>query len=148
MTFLRSAKIKVVRDVKMPQYSSEGAAALDFYVPNDIGWESKVLRQGEVINIPSGICIQLPQQSALMVFNKSSRGVVGIIKGAELIDEDYRGEIHLNVMNVSREEVTIRKGEKLVQMVCVPYFKLKLYESNELEPSERGSGGFGSTGLN
>lgn len=136
------------RDVKTPVYSSEQAAGMDFYIPNDIGWESKTLLPGESVTIPSGIIVELPPYLCLLLVNKSGVGKRGLDVGACLIDPDYRGEIHLNVFNQSNQPVVIRRGEKLVQAIAIEHFRLQLNESNNLSETTRGNGGFGSTGLN
>lgn len=139
----------LTRDVKKPQYSSKGAAALDFFIPNDIEWESKTLRTGESINIPSGVKVQdMDPNICMLALNKSSKGVQGLLVGAQLVDPDYRGELHLNVMNVAREEVLLRRGEKLVQFLVMPFNRIEptfTHESN-YTITERGSNAFGSTG--
>lgn len=112
---------------------------------------------GANILIPSGIHVRLPQNVFLKAENKS--GIAskrGLIYGASLIDTDYRGQIHINLINTSPYIVTIKPGEKIIQFV--PYFqpnmtKKVLFDSyTELylnaAPSVRGEGGFGSSGIN
>jgi dUTP pyrophosphatase len=141
---------KLIRDVKRPQYSSSGAAALDFYVPNDVEWESKTLRPGESVNIPSGIKVQHMNPGICMIaLNKSSKGVQGLLMGAQLVDPDYRGEIHLNVVNTSQKEIVINRGEKLIQFIVVPFNRIEpqfTEDESNYTITERGHGAFGSTG--
>lgn len=147
-------KIARIRDVKLPSRGTSASAGLDFYTPNNM-LETELL-PGESALIPSGIKARLPKGFALIAFNKSGVATKqGLQVGACVVDEDYRGEIHLHVTNVSDTKTTIMPGQKLVQMVLVPvsYEGVEEVSEDELftEPnvlaSERGEGGFGSTGL-
>lgn len=135
------------RDVKSPVYSNYGAAALDFFVPNDVEWETKTLRHGDSIIVPSGIIVELPFDVCMIALNKSGLGSKGLNVGACLIDPDYRGEIHLNVFNTSHAELYIQRGEKLVQFIAVKFERLNLSQVSEVsKQTHRGGKGFGSTG--
>ena len=145
-------KIFKTRDVKTPTRGTEKSAGLDFYVPTEFGAIS--LQAGQSVNMPSGIKAEVPRGFALIVMNKSGVAIdKGLQVGACVIDEDYQGEIHLHVTNISRGTAIIKQGEKLVQMLIVPvmYDKIDVVNSEiELFPeiSERGEGRFGSTGKN
>jgi dUTP pyrophosphatase len=138
-----------IRDVKTPQYSTEGAMGLDFFIPNDMTWETCTLRPGEAIKIPSGIRLELDPWHALLATNRSSLGAIGLVVGATLIDPDYRGEVHLSVINCSNKDVTLTRGQKLVQFVALEKIQLTLNEitdESKFSDTSRGSQGFGSTG--
>lgn len=148
-------KIARIRDVKLPTRGTAASAGLDFYTPNNIP-EIELL-PGEDALIPSGIKAKLPKGFALIAFNKSGVATKqGLQVGACVVDEDYQGEIHIHVTNVSDTKTTIKPGQKLVQMILVPvsYEDVEEVAENELFTeadvleSERGEGGFGSTGLN
>ncbi len=102
--------------------------------------------------IPSGIKADVPQGHALIAFNKSGVAVKkNLYVGASVVDEDYQGEIHINLTNVGREEVEINPGEKIIQFILLPVF-YDTIEEVELEnlyagATTRGEGGFGSTGV-
>lgn len=114
----------------------------------------KILPGGKVL-IPSGIHVKLPEQVFLVGENKS--GIAskrGLIKAAQVIDQDYQGQIHINMINPTANSVYIKPGEKIIQFV--PYFqpimtKVKEYDSKEdlykNSESVRGEGGFGSSGI-
>jgi dUTP pyrophosphatase len=141
-------KLQKLRNVKTPNRGTESSAGIDFYVPED--FETTVLKSGESVLIPSGIKMQLPRGYALIAFNKSGVAVKqGLSVGACVVDEDYEGEIHLHMINTSDKDQVIATGQKLVQFVLVPVAYFDLEEVEELQPrnTERGSGGFGSTGL-
>lgn len=138
------------REVKNPSKGTPGSAGFDFFVPND--HPSIIINPGQSVNIPSGIKVLIPNGYAGIFFNKSSVGSKGVIVGACVVDSDYRGEVHLNVHNVSDRSVKFDPGQKLVQMILIP-----VHPSNATMVTEetyksfgstsRGSGGFGSTGV-
>lgn len=143
-------KIVKVRNVKTPTRGTSLSAGLDFYIPED--FQTKQVWPGESINIPTGIRAQIPQGCALIMFNKSGIATKYQLQvGACVVDEDYQGEIHLHVINVGKEIVILKPGMKLIQGLVVPivYEGVEVLESeDELFPqsTERGEGGFGSTG--
>lgn len=133
----------------MPNRGTARSAGIDFFVPND--FEAKTILPGESVLIPSGIKAEIPSGYMLTAFNKSGVATKQtLIKGAEVCDEDYQGEIHIHLINVGTEAQTIEPGQKLTQFILVPVF----YDSIEEVPidelfsakTERGDGGFGSTG--
>ena len=138
------------RDVKSPARGTDQSAGLDFFIPNDIE-EDIVIQPGESVNIPSGIKLMIPYGMAGIFFNKSGVGVKGVLVGACVVDSDYRGEVHLNVHNVSKKEVTFKAGQKLVQMLIMPInmnspMEIDGAQYDSYGLTQRGSGGFGSTG--
>lgn len=145
-------KILKVRDVNTPTRGTALSAGLDFYVPND--YPATMLPPGASINIPSGIKVKLPHGYCLKMDNKSGVALRSqLVVGATIIDEDYQGEIHLHVINTQRTEtVTIKPGDKLVQGLLIPVSYEGVEEVGSLEElyggevTQRGEGGFGSTG--
>lgn len=138
------------RDVKSPARGTDQSAGLDFFIPNDIE-EDVVIKPGESVNIPSGIKMMIPYGMAGIFFNKSGVGAKGVLVGACVVDSDYRGEVHLNVHNVSSKEVTFKAGQKLVQMLIMPInmnspVEIDGAQYDSYGPTQRGTGGFGSTG--
>ena len=137
------------RDVKTPKRGHSDDAAIDFFMPEEFG--TVLIRPGESIQIGSGIKMVLPVGHCMTFLNKSSRGSDGLIVGAQLVDENYRGEVGLNVWNVSNKEILIFRGEKLVQGLIQKYENPEFIEITpeefEVYKTVRGDGGFGSTGL-
>lgn len=137
------------RDVKTPSRGTPESAGLDFYVPTD--FEPILLTQGKSVNIPSGIKMILPKGKIGLFLNKSGIGKGGLLVGAQVIDSDYRGEVHLNIHNVGTYCVMIKPGMKLVQMIIT---NIDLDSPQEVteewfefhSDTIRGEGGFGSTG--
>lgn len=144
-------KFTKVRDVKSPSRGTALSAGIDFFVPND--FIEMTLLSNQRTLIPSGIKVSLPDGYALIAFNKSGvASKTGMIVGACVVDEDYQGEIHLNMINTSDIGQLIRPGDKLTQFILVPvnYAEPQEVKADDLyrEVTERGEGGFGSTGEN
>lgn len=159
-------KFAKVRDVKSPERGTAKSAGIDFFIPND--FTKTVVNPGEDVLIPSGIKAQLPEHYMLMAAEKS--GVVTskqacekigrkpksgafnsiVILGAKIVDEDYQGEIHIHLVNVGKDSIRLLPGMKIAQFILVPvsYDELEEVPEKELfeKVSERGDGGFGSTG--
>lgn len=155
-----------VRDVKTPVRGTAKSAGLDFFVPNDLN-KTITLAPGQDALIPSGIKAELPKNYMLMAADKSgiatsfqacrlagkepkeSNLATCLIVGAKIVDEDFQGEIHIHVINVGADRVTIKPGMKLAQFILVPVLYAELEEVAECnlfaEVSERGEGSFGST---
>lgn len=143
-------KISKIRNVKTPERGTPLSAGLDFFIPNDFPGEHFLL-PGDAINIPSGIKVKVPHGFALVFMNKSGVAVKkGLQVGACVVDEDYQGEVHLHVRNTSTDVQSIKPGEKLVQALLIPvdYCDVEVVNVDELyeEGTQRGEGGFGSTG--
>lgn len=139
-------KIQKLRDVKTPNRGTSVSAGIDFYVPED--FETTTLAPGESVLIPSGIKAQVPRGYALIAFNKSGVSVKqGLQVGACVVDEDYRLEIHLHVVNISDKEQVVATGQKLVQFVLIPVSYFDIEEVDNIENNTERKGGFGSTGL-
>jgi dUTP pyrophosphatase len=138
-----------VREVKSPNRGTSDSAGIDFYIP--VGEDVSIMPQDKAL-IPSGIKVDIPNGTMFQVMNKSGIAVKkGLVVGACVVDSDYQGEIMFNVWNISNKAVSLESGTKIVQMVLVPILFPTLEEvglerlfTNE---SDRGSGGFGSTGL-
>jgi len=142
-------KISKVRNVKTPVRGTPESAGIDFFVPEGI--RAKLPPGGSCL-MPSGIKANVPSGYALIAFNKSGVAVKKqLYAGACVVDEDYQGEIHINLTNVGQSSVEINSGEKIIQFVLLPVFydTIEEVELEELyeEETARGEGGFGSTGV-
>jgi dUTP pyrophosphatase len=160
-------KYTKIREVKSPSRGTEQSAGIDFFVPTEWnGGEPLSVEPGGRVLIPSGIKVNVPSGYALIAFNKSGiASKTGMVVGACVVDEDYQGEVHINMINTNQPTeqfdgtvyaanpgyVAITPGDKLVQFILVPvnYTNPEEVSMEELysEVSERGEGGFGSTGL-
>lgn len=144
-------KILKIRDVKTPNRGTSTSAGIDFYIPND--QTTLTIKPGESAFIPTGIKVSIPIGHALIAFNKSGVAVKKkLLVGACVIDEDYQGEMHIDVKNVGLDDVTLEPGDKIMQFICLPVNYVDVDEVSSLDElygaivSERGTGGFGSTG--
>ena len=145
-------KISKIRDVKTPTRGTDGSAGIDFYVPNDYPNSLRRVPPGERFFIPSGIKANVPPGYALIAFNKSGVALKkGLMVGACVVDSDYQGEIHLHLVNTGTKDVTIEAGEKLTQFLLIPvdHCPIEVVDVDTLftETTNRGAGGFGSTGV-
>ena len=138
-----------VKDVKNPVRANPTDAGIDFFVPND--FEEVTLKPGEDVLIDSGIKVIVPKGYALIFKEKS--GVATKRKltiGAAVVDSDYRGVVHFHLFNNGITNQIISAGDKIVQGLVVPILLCDLEEiSNDdynMFTTERGEGGFGSTG--
>ena len=124
---------------------SRGAAGFDLYV--DLGAEGNSMRiqPHETRRIPTGIAVELGSMFCGLILPRSSSTDVFDTKHPP-IDPDYRGEIHIILHNTSVSEYDVKHGERIAQLIVVPCYPNDLVESQELSATERGSGGFGSTG--
>lgn len=141
-------KIKKVRDnAKIPFRATSGSAGMDLYACID---EPITLEGGEKAVIPTGIAIELPSaELAAFVFVRSGLAIkrgIGLLNSVGVIDSDYRGEICVGVINQLKEAYTISPDERIAQLVIMPVSMIEPVEVAELGDTERGEGGFGSTG--
>ena len=131
----------------MPFYASEGAAGMDLSANIT---EPLVLKKGSMAKIPTGISIALPGPEAVAyLYARSGLGVkhgVCLSNGVGVVDSDYRGEISVGLVNLGPEDYTIMPGERIAQMVFAPVIRAELSEREDLPQTDRGQGGFGSTG--
>jgi dUTP pyrophosphatase len=140
--------IQKTRNVKTPSRGTSLSAGIDFYVPED--FQETTVHPGESVLIPSGIRAHVPSGYALIAFNKSGVATKqNLSVGACVVDEDYEGEIHLHLTNVGRSHTTVKPGQKLTQFILIPVSYMDVHVLEELPDrnTERGAGGFGSTGL-
>lgn len=145
---MEKLKIKIVREgADVPVRATDGSAGYDLKACIT---EDLLLLPKETKMIPTGIAIQLASNQYVgLLFSRSSIAVkYGQIQpnAVGVIDSDYRGEIMVALKNTSTEGYTIRKGDRIAQLVIVPVALPEVEVCDELEESARGTGGFGSTG--
>ncbi len=132
----------------LPAYQTEHAAGLDLLaaVPED---KPIQLAPGDRVLVPTGLAIALPVGYEAQVRPRSGLAIkhgLTVLNSPGTIDADYRGEIGVPLINHGRETLTIRRGERIAQMVVAPVVQVAFESVGELPPSARGAGGFGSTG--
>lgn len=141
-------KVKVIKEtgVQLPKYESKGAAGLDVRA-NIV--ESITLKSLERKLIPTGLKVSIPEGYEIQVRPRSGMALkhgITMLNTPGTIDSDYRGDIGLIVANLSNEEYTIQPNERLGQLVLNKIEQIEWEEVETLDTTERGAGGFGSTG--
>lgn len=134
-------KIKLDEFALMPVRAHETDAGLDLRTPYSFDIEP-----GEYAVIDTGVHIQLPKGTVGLLKSKSGLNIKKSIIGEGVIDEGYTGAIVVKLYNLGKEYVAFDKGDKIIQLVIVPYEAPSLIYVDELEETERGDNGFGSTG--
>jgi len=132
--------------LELPAYATSGSAGCDLRAA--VGEPATIL-PGERALVPTGIAIAVPEGYEGQVRMRSGLALKqGLIlpNAPGTIDSDYRGEIRVIVANIGREPVTISRGDRIAQLVLAPVARARLERVRELPESERGPGGFGSTG--
>jgi len=127
-----------------PKYAHEGDAGLDLY-----SIEEMILQPGRSGLVKTGIAIELPENTEAQIRPRSGLALkhnVTVLNSPGTVDEGYRGEICVLLINHSNHYYQIQKGEKIAQMVIKPTIKLDVIEVTSLSVSARGQGGYGSTG--
>ncbi|MBI6872206.1 dUTP diphosphatase [Clostridium aciditolerans] len=139
-------KVKRINgEAKMPEYAHAGDAGLDLFSVDDLmilPGESKLIKTGIQIELPKGTEAQIRPRSGLALKNQ-----ITVLNTPGTIDEGYRGEIGIILINHGKQEFHVEKGMKIAQMVVKPVFTVTIKEIEELTDTTRGEGGFGSTGV-
>ena len=138
--------IRLSPEAKIPVYSSPEAAGADLCALSE---KPLVIKPGETAMVHTGIAIEVPQGYAALIFARSGlaskRGLAPANK-VGVVDSDYRGEVMVALHNHSGLEQTVEQGERVAQLVIVPYLRAEFTEAEALSQTQRGEGGFGSTG--
>ena len=142
-----NVKIKLTRGATLPNYATSGSAAVDLCAMID---EPYTLMPGERHLFPTGVSIS-PETSGVVaiVAGRSGLGIkhgVTLSNGIGVIDSDYRGEVHAGLINRSDVPYTVNPGDRIAQLFFVPVYAASFAVCDELDETERGAGGFGSTG--
>lgn len=136
------------KDLPLPRYMSDHAAGMDLYAAVN---SETVIPPGEWRLIPTGISIALPEGYEAQVRPRSGLALkqgVSILNTPGTVDADYRGEVGVILMNHSKDNLVVKRGDRIAQMIINKIEKVEIEEVSELPESNRGSGGFGSTGVN
>ena len=143
---LEELKIKKLDEKAIiPTYGTEYSAGADLYALLD---EDLEIKPGETIMIGTGLAMVIPTGYAGLIYARSSLGSKKGLAPANkvgVVDSDYRGEIKVPLFNQSKETQIISKNERIAQIIFTPYLKVNFQETDELDDTTRGTGGFGST---
>lgn len=143
-------RIKIINQSKhpLPEYKTNLSAGVDLTANLE---EEVVMKPLERKLIPTGLYIELPAGYEAQVRPRSGLALkhgLSVLNTPGTIDADYRGEIRVILINLSNEEFRIQDGERIAQMVVAKHETAEWFEVEQLEDTERGAGGFGSTGKN
>jgi dUTP pyrophosphatase len=139
--------IKAHQRIQLPKYESEGAAGLDLRAFLDA--EVTIPPLGRV-KIPTGLKIELPKGFEAQVRPRSGLAIkqgLTVLNSPGTIDCDYRGELEIILVNLGADNVIIKDGDRIAQLVVAPVCRARLTETDSLGETRRGSGGFGSTNI-
>ena len=137
---------KIKPNATVPTYGSANAAGADLYACID---DSLTINPGETILVPTGLAVALPEGYAGLIYARSglaSKKGLAPANKVGVIDSDYRGEVMVALHNHSNVPATIEPNERVAQLVITPYIAALYNVVDELDETERGEGGFGSTG--
>ena len=132
----------------LPGYETSGSAGMDLRaaVPDH---EPMILKPGARAMVPTGMCWAIPEGFEVQIRPRSglaAKAGVTCLNTPGTIDSDYRGEVKVILINLGEEDFTIRRGDRIAQMVAAPVAQADWTEVDSLDDTARGAGGFGSTG--
>ena len=138
---------KLHEDAKIPAYQTEGSAAMDLSAVLDA---PVTIEPRGLVMIPTGLAVALPDANwVALIYARSGLGIkhgISPSNAVGVIDSDYRGEVKVGLTNLSDTPYTIQNGDRIAQLMVMPVAQAKIVEMDELPPTSRGEGGFGSTG--
>ncbi|MGI9366130.1 MAG: dUTP diphosphatase [Rhizobiaceae bacterium] len=148
MTIMRIKRLAHGAELQLPSYESAAAAGMDLRaaLPEN---EPLILEPGKRALVPTGLAIELPPGHEGQVRPRSGLAVkhgISLVNTPGTIDADYRGEVKILMINHGEEAFEVQRGMRIAQMVVVPVKQVEIAEVEGLSNTERGDGGFGSTG--
>ncbi|MCB2225146.1 MAG: dUTP diphosphatase [Desulfarculaceae bacterium] len=132
--------------LKLPAYESELAAGLDLPAALD---EPLTIDPRDIVMVPTGLALAIPAGYEGQVRPRSGLAIkkgLTVVNAPGTIDADYRGEVKVGLVNLGPEAVVLQRGDRIAQLVIAPVVQAELAEAGELPDTQRGEGGFGSTG--
>jgi len=142
-------QIKIVNTSSnpLPEYKTKGSSGMDLLANND---EAITIQPMERTLVPTGLFVEIPLGYEGQVRARSGLSIkngITLVNCVGTIDSDYRGELKIPVINLGQETFTIKKGDRIAQLVIAKYESITWTEADVVEETERGAGGFGSTGV-
>jgi dUTP pyrophosphatase len=147
MIRVRVRRLPAARDLPLPAAASAGSSGFDLRAA--LAGEV-VLRPGERLLVPTGLALEIPPGWEGQVRPRSGlalRHGIGMVNAPGTIDSDYRGEVGVLLINLGAEPFTLRRGDRIAQLVIARVESVEWEEAEALDGSDRGEGGFGSTGV-
>jgi len=144
---VRIRRLPHAEGLPLPAYATDGSAGADLCAAVD---EELIIRPGERAAVPTGLVLEIPDGHEGQVRPRSGlaiRAGLTIVNAPGTIDSDYRGELKVLLVNLGSDLVSIRRGDRIAQFLVAPVTRASFVETEDLTASERGEGGFGSTGV-
>ncbi len=138
---------RLSKNIPLPKYATEGSSGMDLAANID---KKIVIEPGKTVIIPTGLTIAIPKNFEIQIRPRSglaAKNQISVLNTPGTIDADYRGELKVILINLGDKNFVIERGLRIAQMVLCPIVKATLKEVETLQITERGSGGFGSTGI-
>jgi len=137
---------KFDKNIKLPTYKTSGSSGMDLvaYIKNKI-----TINPGKTAIVPTGIAVAVPKNYEIQIRPRSglaAKKSISVLNTPGTIDSDYRGEIKIILINLSKKSYVVKSGDRVAQMILCPVAKGKLREVKNLPKTVRDKGGFGSTG--
>ena len=146
MAKLKFKKLADNPDLALPAYTTEGAAGMDLRACLPGG--PLILEPGDIALVPTGLSVELPQRTEMQIRPRSGLAVkhgITVVNAPGTVDEDYRGEVKVALINLGPAPFEIVHGDRIAQAVIAPVMRVAVEEVTELSETARGAGGFGST---
>jgi len=137
---------RLSKNISLPKYETDGSSGMDLAANVD---KEIIIEPGKSAIIPTGIALSIPKNYEIQIRPRSglaAKNQISVLNTPGTIDADYRGELKVIIINLGEKKFTIKHGLRIAQMVLCPISKAFLKEVDTLEKTERGFGGFGSTG--
>ena len=138
---------RLSKNIELPKYETNGSSGMDLSA--NIEKQIKI-EPGKTSVIPTGISVSIPKNFEIQIRSRSglaAKSQISVLNSPGTIDADYRGEIKVILINLSNTTFVVERGARIAQMVLCPIVKAKFKEIDNLDNTDRGTGGFGSTGL-
>ena len=143
---LRILRLPHAENLALPAYETDGAAGMDLRAAI---LDDRVLQPGERVAVPTGLIMEIPDGFEGQVRPRSGLALkngITCLNSPGTIDSDYRGEVNVILANLGSEPVTITRAMRIAQLVIAPVTRVLIKEIKDISQTERGAGGFGSTG--
>ena len=137
---------KINKNVKLPIYETAGSSGMDLVANNN---KKIIINPNKISMVPTGIAVAIPKNYEIQIRPRSGLAAkkgISVLNTPGTIDSDYRGEIKIILINLSKKSFIVKSGDRVAQMVVCPVIKGKFKEVKKLPVTSRGKKGFGSTG--
>ena len=138
---------RLSKNIELPKYETNGSSGMDLSA--NIEKQIKI-EPGKTSIIPTGISVSIPKNFEIQIRSRSglaAKSQISVLNSPGTIDADYRGELKVILINLGNKTFVVERGTRIAQMVLCPVVKAKFKEVDSLDDTDRGVGGFGSTGL-